>query len=48
MAAHGGRFRVIAELGAVAFNAGILLLSVSVIRERWFTSKTDKYKGVIR
>ncbi|MCZ7557644.1 MAG: hypothetical protein M5R41_14695 [Bacteroidia bacterium] len=36
------------KVAIVVFNAGILLLLVSVMRERWFTSKTDKYKGVIR
>jgi hypothetical protein len=36
------------KIAIVAFSAGILLLLVSVIRERWFLSKTDKYKGVLR
>lgn len=36
------------KLGIIALSAGGLLLLFSVIRERWFTAKTDKYKGVVR
>jgi hypothetical protein len=36
------------KFAIVALTAGILLLLVSVIRERCFLSKTDKYKGVLR
>jgi len=36
------------KIGIVALCVGLLLLLFSVIRERFFTMKTDKYKGVIR
>ena len=36
------------KLAVGALCAGLLLLLYSVIRERWFMAKTDKYKGVVR
>lgn len=36
------------KLAIATLSGGLLLLLYSVIRERWFMAKTDKYKGVIR
>jgi hypothetical protein len=39
---------LVVKLGVIAVCAGLFLLLFSVVRERYFTAKTDKYKGVIR
>jgi len=39
---------LIVKIGIFTLAAGIFLLLFSVIRERWFTSRHDKYNEVIR
>ena len=39
---------VLIKIGTVAFVFGIFVLLFSVIREKFFTSKHDKYKEVHR
>ena len=39
---------VIVKVGIFTLAAGLVLLFFSVIRERWFTSRHDKYKEVVR
>ncbi len=39
---------VMVKAGIIALAAGLFTLFFSVIREKWFTRKHDKYKEVIR
>ena len=39
---------VIIKIGTVSLVFGFLVLLFSVIREKWFTHKTDKYKEIQR
>ena len=43
-----GALPIILRLGLIAAAAGLLLLLVSVVRERFFTRKRDRYDDVIR
>ncbi len=38
----------VVRVGAIALIAGLAVLLVSVIREKWFTRKNDPYKEVLR
>lgn len=39
---------LVVKIALLAVMAGFAILIVSVIREKWFTAKVDKYKEVIR
>jgi hypothetical protein len=39
---------LLGKLGLVVLVLGAAILLVSVVREKWFLRKTDKYKEVVR